>query len=73
MVTLKDGLLFSVNQHAGDPDLKYLCFQINSVQMYHNGEIYCHVHVSLYACQNVVMGIDEEIMKRNRSRQNSEV
>ncbi|CAG5127060.1 unnamed protein product [Candidula unifasciata] len=37
LITLKDGLLFSVNQHGGDPDLKYLCLQVNNVQMYHNG------------------------------------
>ncbi|KAI8784568.1 autophagy-related protein 2 A [Biomphalaria glabrata] len=39
MITLKDGLLFSVNEHAGDPDLKYLCLQANNAQMYHNAHL----------------------------------
>jgi hypothetical protein len=37
LITLKDGLLFSVNEHGGDPDLKYLCLQTNRAQLYHNG------------------------------------
>ncbi|RUS74059.1 hypothetical protein EGW08_018186 [Elysia chlorotica] len=36
LITLKDGLLFSVNQYGGDPDLRYLCLQANSAHMYHN-------------------------------------
>ncbi|GFO26028.1 autophagy-related protein 2-like protein a, partial [Plakobranchus ocellatus] len=36
MLTLKDGLLFAVNQYGGDPDLRYLCLQANNAHMYHN-------------------------------------
>lgn len=39
MITLKDGLLFSVNEHGGDPELKYLCLQANSAYMYHNSHV----------------------------------
>ena len=38
MLTLKDGLLFSVNQYGGDPDLRYLCLQANNAHMYHNSK-----------------------------------
>ncbi|XP_059157268.1 autophagy-related protein 2 homolog A-like [Physella acuta] len=39
LITLKDGLLFSVNEHGGDPDLKYLCLQTNRAQLYHNAHV----------------------------------
>ncbi|KAH9496150.1 Autophagy- protein 2 A [Bulinus truncatus] len=39
MITLKDGLLFSVNEHGGDPDLKYLCLQANKAHLYHNAHL----------------------------------